>query len=220
MTYSIQGTYNFPQSNATINNDGTRILMMPFIQGDVESLPSGLDNYHGFVKEFALDRGQIGFLTIDDKYVEAGSAQRGYGNSDRTLHTEACANGMWKSWKTMDLSTWGGDSTWGQAQPVFLDDDLQVLIGNSIDNTCAVWDAEEQPTIDGDLGHVANRYPRSQSHMMPAGEIVKIGIRTPHECIKQPNSEARQFIRIVGSGVHGRAPHFTVNPKMPNNATQ
>lgn len=213
MTYTIAGAYDFPKSKSTPHQNGTRILMMPFIQGDPDSLPEGLDDYHGFVGEFCLDQGSIGFLTIDDSYVSAGGSQRGYGKSDRTLHTEACAHGRWTSWKTM-CAGWGGGSSWGSYAPVMLDDDLQVLIGNSIDRTCAVWDAEETPTIDGDLGHVAHKYPRAESHVMAAGEIVQMGIRTPHECIPQLKSSGRQFIRIVGSGVHGRAPHFTKNPKL------
>ena len=208
MSYSIAGNYTFPKPQ------GTRILMMPFIQGDPDSLPDGLQPYHDLVDRFALESGEVGFLTIDEKYVEAGTAQRGYGRSDRTLHTEACAHhGRWGAWKTADMASWGS-SGWGVDYTVFLDNNLQVLIGNSISNTCAVWDSEESPTKDGDLGHIAHLYPRDQAHKMQSGEIVKIGIRTPHECIPQTQSGVRQFARIVGKGVHGRADHFTINPKV------
>lgn len=211
MSYSITGNYTFPKPT------NTRILMMPFIQGDPDSLPNGLETYHDFVERFWLEAGEVGFLTIDEQFVKAGIAQRGYGNSERTLHTEACAHGQWGAWKTVDMASWGS-SGWGVDYTVFLDNDLQVLIGNSIESTCAVWDSEEAPTKDGDLGHIAHLYPREQAHMMKSGEIVQIGIRTPHECISQPESGVRQFARVVGKGVHGRADHFTVNPKVPHNS--
>ena len=57
-------------------------------------------------------------------------------------------------------------------------------------------------------------YDRGTGHAMKAGEVLEISIYNPHECIPQDESGHRQFIRIVGSGVHGRAPHFTRNPKI------
>lgn len=47
--------------------------------------------------------------------------------------------------------------------------------------------------------------------MMGAGELMEIGIFTPHEPIPQKQSGNRQFFRIVGKGVHGRDTYFTRN---------
>jgi hypothetical protein len=41
--------------------------------------------------------------------------------------------------------------------------------------------------------------------------IAEIGILTPHESLPVPADVRRQFLRIVGSGVHGRELYFTEN---------
>jgi hypothetical protein len=50
---------------------------------------------------------------------------------------------------------------------------------------------------------------------MKAGEVHEIGILTPHESLPVMADFNRQFLRIVGSGVHGREEYFTQNSLMP-----
>lgn len=201
------GQYEFPKPS------DTNVLMMPYVQGDPDSLPDGLEAYHDFVSGFAFKVGKRGYLTINESFVDAGDSQRGYGNGERTLHTEGCKYNRWTAWNAPVKLGWGDTTGWGRSG-VLLDSDLQVMVGNSITGTCAVWDAEEQPTTDGDLGRLADKYPRSEARILKAGEIVEFGIRTPHECIPQKESGIRQFVRIVGDGVHGRAPNWTVNGRL------
>jgi hypothetical protein len=86
-----------------------------------------------------------------------------------------------------------------------------------VDGSCAIWDAEHEDTsLDGDLGHVADAYPYTQSKLMKAGEVHQIGILTPHESLPLEKDTNRQFLRIVSAGVHGREPYFTINPLMSN----
>jgi hypothetical protein len=47
---------------------------------------------------------------------------------------------------------------------------------------------------------------------MKSGEIVKIGVFTPHESMVINEEVKRQFIRIVGDGVIGKESYFTFNP--------
>lgn len=176
---------------------GIRVLMLPYVQGDPSSLPPGLEPYHGFVREHALQRGELGFLTVDEGHVAAGSSQRGYGESN--VHTEGCAGLSW------------GSPSWRARSLVSLDADLRVLIANSIDDTCAVWD-RDSTTLAVD-GHVTGE-PDGGRHLLSAGEVADIGIFTPHECVHQERAATRQFVRIVGSGVRGREPYFTRNPKV------
>lgn len=200
MTASIIGNVEFPEFT------GVKCYMMPFIQGDPESLPDEFSQYSSVIERSFLSIGEVGYITIDESYVHAGKSQRGYGNSDRTLHTEACRS---KS----GLLTWGRP-TWGGTH-VFLDDDLEVLVANSVDDTCMVWDADVTDTSeDGDLGHVADLFPRTSGIMMKRGQVAKMGIYTPHECINQNHSGNRQFFRVVGSGLTGFDPKFTRNPKL------
>ena len=91
--------------------------------------------------------------------------------------------------------------------------DVMVLIANNISDTCRVWDTKEMShTDDGDLSEYIDRYPEHTGMMLKSGEVAKISIFTPHECISQKESGFRQFFRIVGKGVTGREEYFTVNP--------
>jgi hypothetical protein len=187
---------------------GMRCLMMPYIQGDPDSLPAAYDAYRDIVSSVVIRRGDVGFLTIDESIVVAGQPHRGqrarYG---RALHTEAgILHGTYG---------WGGDPTWGGKRAVTLDRDVSVLIASSVANTCAVWDAEHEDTSDdGDIGYAAADYPYRDAILLKRGEIAEIGILTPHESLPVQRGGQRQFLRIVSSGVHGREAYFTVNPLM------
>lgn len=195
------GDITFPKPN------GKRCLMMPFIQGDPSSVPSEFRNgYEDILSKLAVARGEIGFLTIDESFVEKGSPHRGSrAKSKRAIHTEGGRprNGF---------SSWGG-SNWGGSSNVRLNLDTQVLIANNLDDSCAIWDAShEDTTEDGDIGHVAESYPLSEAIKMKCGEVFRIGLFTPHESLPVKGGFFRQFLRIVGSGVHGREEYFTRNP--------
>lgn len=199
MVIVTHGTIDFPKFS------GVRCYMMPFIQGRAESLPEAYSAYADIVDRFTLpgQDGEPGLITIDETIVEAGTSQRGYGAGDRTIHTEACLSSAGPSW----------GPTWGPSPFVRLAHDTRVLIANSIPGTCMVWNKDvEDTTPDGDLSMRAGEFPREEGRMMDAGEVLEIGIFTPHEPIAQPATGPRQFFRIVGRGVQGREDYFTRNP--------
>lgn len=188
---------------------GLRCLMMPYIQGEPGSVPREYDAYGDILRDVFLSRGDIGYLTIDESMVAAGRPHRGErAKHGRAIHTEAGK-------RPFGLYGWGG-SGWGDSANVLLDRDVEILLANSIDGSCAVWDATHEDTSwDGDIGHAAGMYPYETATLMRAGEVRKIGILTPHESLPVYRDIRRQFLRIVGSGVHGREEYFTVNPIMP-----
>lgn len=227
---------------------GVRCLMMPYIQGDPDSVPSAYQSYREIIRDVVIKRGDVGFLTIDESLAKAGSPHRGkrakYG---RALHTEGGIirdelNGLdivaWGgsggsggsggggggkdgSGKGGDKGSGGGDDggrypvkiNWGGRNLVQLDPDVEVLLANNIDGTCALWDADHFDTSDdGDIGYAAELYPYESATMMKAGDVHRIGVFTPHESLPVVTDVARQFLRIVSSGVHGREPYFTENP--------
>ncbi len=182
---------------------GLRCLMMPYVQGDSASVPDEYASYNDIIETVFVERGDIGFLTIDESFAVQGKPHRGararYG---RALHTEAD--------KREKLLFWGG---WGRSPLVTLRPDVRILLANNIDDSCALWDAEHIDTsLDGDIGHVAEDYPYDDATLMKAGEVCNIGIFTPHESLPIQASRNRQFLRIVSSGVFGREPYFTRNP--------
>jgi hypothetical protein len=187
-----------------------RCLMMPYIQGDSSSLPDEYSAYSEIVDKLFIKEGDIGYLTIDESFVLQGTPHRGSrAKTERAIHTEVGRRpGKIYAWG------WGG-GRWGRSHRVILDRDVQILLANNIDCSCALWDAEHENTSsDGDLGSVSNMYPYENAIFMKNGEVYHIGILTPHESIPLPVSTARQFLRIISSGVHGREPYFTKNRLM------
>ncbi len=200
------GTLTFPDYT------GLRCLMMPYIQGDPTSVPEEYRSYFDILISFYFEKDQIGFLTIDESIAFKDTPHRGdrakYG---RALHTEA---GLCKKTNTYK---WGGP-TWGGSPTVRLDSNTQILLANSIDNSCAIWDAEHTETSeDGDIGYESEMYPYSKATFLQANSIHQIGIFTPHESVPVTDTTHRQFIRILSSGVHGRESYFTKNPLMNEN---
>ena len=200
----IVNTIEFPQPV------GVKCTMMPFIQGDSSSLPDEYKSYSKIVDENYLEKGEIGYLTIDESFVDSGKTQRGYNSKgiNRNVHIEV---GRYENKNRWGGS--GGGSSWGGKNHTLLDDDTMVLIVNNISDTCRVWDTKEMSyTDDGDLSEYIDKYPENTGRLLKSGEVAKISIFTPHECISQKESKFRQFFRIVGKGVTGREEYFTVNP--------
>lgn len=187
---------------------GIRCLMMPYIQGDIDSLPTEYQPYYGVLSEVFINSGDIGYLTIDESPATKGVPHRGarakYG---RALHTEAG--------KREGIAGWGGGGGWGNSYNVTLDPDVQILVANNVDDSCAVWDASHADTsFDGDIGDKAAVYPYDNAILLKAGEVYQLGIFTPHESLPVKENVARQFLRIISSGIYGREEYFTVNPKL------
>lgn len=184
---------------------GLKCNMLPFVQGDSSSLPQIYNPYSKVINENFLEKGEIGFLTIDESFVEGGKSQRGYSSSGgRNVHIEVGRN--------KDCNRWGGNP-WGGRFGTLLENSTKVLIANSVSETCRVWDnIEMRFTKNGDLADYVDEYPENTGRMLKSGEVAKISIFTPHECINQKQSGDRQFFRVVGKGVKGREDYFTVNP--------
>ncbi|MEM9648862.1 MAG: hypothetical protein AAF969_10290 [Bacteroidota bacterium] len=192
---------------------GVKCNMMPFIQGDSNSLPDWAKSYSAIVDEIYLEKGEVGFLTIDESFVNAGKSQRGYNAKgiNRNVHIEVGRIENFNRWG-------GGGSSWGGKANTLLDDETKVLIANSISDTCRFWNTIEKAfTKDGDLSDYIERYPEETGILLKAGQLAKISIFTPHECMPQKQDGKRQFFRIVGKGVKGREPYFTTNPLIKHN---
>lgn len=189
---------------------GIRCLMMPYVQGEPDSIPDVYAPYRPIVASVVAQRGEVGYLTIDESVALRGTPHRGArAVTNRALHTEAG--------RLPDaIYCWGsGGGSWGGKRNVTLDRDVQVLLANNVDGSCALWDAEHEHTsADGDIGYEASRYPYTDAVLMRAGDLYRIGIFTPHESLPVTRTMQRQFLRIVSSGVHGREPYFTNNPLM------
>ena len=183
--------------------------MMPYIQGDHRSVPEEYRAYETIIRDVFIDKGDIGYLTIDESVAVAGKPHRGKrARHDRALHTEVG--------RKPGVAYYACGGGWSSNHLVTLEGDVEILLANNLDNSCAVWDAKHEDTsLDGDIGYAANQYPYKDAVMMKAGDVHRIGILTPHESLPVKETVKRQFLRLVSSGVRGREPYFTANPLMP-----
>ena len=191
-------TIQFPEFS------GVRCLMMPFIQGDPESVPEEFrTGYEQILADNFIEEGEIGFLTIDESRATKGVPHRGdRARFGRALHTEA---GRLPN----KIYAWGGG---GCRHNVELERDVQILLANNVNNSCAIWDTvHEDTSADGDIGDKAAMYPMENGLLMQAGDVYQIGILTPHESLPVETDVDRQFLRIMSKGIHGREPYFTKN---------
>ena len=216
---------------------GLKCNMMPFIQGDSKSIPDEYKAYASIINSIYLEKGLIGYLTIDESFVEGGKSQRGFNSKgiDRNVHVEVGSikkmGGSWGSsggsWGGSGGGSWGssggswggsGGGSWGSSgkkSKTFLHRDTQVLIANSLSNTCRYWNnIETRYTDDGDLSDYIEDYPENSGILMKSGEVARLNIFSPHEAIMQPKPANRQFFRIIGDGVIGAEDYFTKNPLM------
>jgi hypothetical protein len=189
---------------------GIRCLMMPYIQGEPDSIPETYLPYREIIGSVFLEKGSLGFLTIDESPVLAGQPHRGkrarYG---RSLHTEVGRD-------PNTIYCWGGGGWHNPPHRVTLEREVEILLANNLDDSCAVWNVEHEDTsLDGDIGDVAHLYPYDAATFLKSGEVHKIGILTPHESVPVQGNFDRQFLRIVGAGVHGREDYFTKNELVP-----
>src|SRR5688572_26455208 len=100
----IINTIHFPEFT------GIKCNMMPFIQGDSSSLPKIYQPYAEIINHNYLEKGEIGLLTIDESFVNAGKSQRGYNSKglNRNVHIEVGRHDKINCWGGDTGSSWGG----------------------------------------------------------------------------------------------------------------
>ncbi|RHY40644.1 hypothetical protein DYB26_009973 [Aphanomyces astaci] len=188
------------------------VNMMPFVMGDITSLPTSCQRYHDIIvvclaKNSSGEHGKVGYLTIHEGMVEAGTSQRRGG-----LHIEAGGGGG-QSIKTEDFF-------WGQGR--FEQNVLHggIYMASTVDQSCAIYDVviQDPASVVGELGNVEHlRSSLAKKDIPPllllATELVWMTDRTPHESLPLPVTTFRQYFRLVTSGVsHWYADHSTPNP--------
>ena len=196
------------------------INMMPFVMErsfKKTKLPRNLRFYWlSVIKHCIVDSevGKIGYLTIDERYVDEGLSHRRPG-----IHTESTGVTMLKGGRgivdPMYLS-WGRGRFLGGV-------DLEggIYMASNVENSCRVWNCQiQRPEVDsldivgkhGDVEHL-REWLSEKSEVMVANRIYWITDRTPHESLPLAKGTYRQFFRLVTSllGVWFQD-HSTKNP--------
>jgi hypothetical protein len=178
------------------------INMMPFVMGDPTSIPADLHGYLPMIDACPIgdEKGKIGYLTIDERFVAEGPQRRG------GVHTEGFGTASWGAWGSgSERASWGGwgGGSWGAGGGLF--------IANSVDDSCVLYDAHVMDTPFG--GAVRDdQIEDAATLVMPANNLFWLHDRTPHASLPVRNRN-RQFFRLVTSEVSlWFALHSTANP--------
>jgi hypothetical protein len=165
----------FPKSK------GININMMPFIMGDMATIPEEYRHYAQMIEACNIPKseiGKVGYLTITESDVTKGESQRRGG-----VHVEKHPNRNWG----------GGGGAWGGYKG-------GLYMSSNVSNSCRVWDHYvEDPGNMGDCEHLRNDL--GEGELLQEGELVWMTDGTPHESMSIEEGTHRQFFRLVTSEV-------------------
>jgi hypothetical protein len=195
---------SFPESQDILVN------MMPFVMGEPDSLPLELCHYQPLIDACQIEEeelGKVGYLTVTETEVEAGTSQRRGG-----AHTERHPSASWGGggW---GKGRWGGGG-WGKG--IYAGRRYGgIYLASNMENTTAIWDARiEEPGEGGDVEHIIEDL--GEPSVLGANELLWMTDATPHASLPVPRSGKRQFFRVVTSAVDlWFADHSTANPNVP-----
>lgn len=173
---------------------GTRIMMMPVVLGDINSIPDFLADWNKAIAnlfEMANCKEGIGYLTIDEKLVKPATTHRREGK-----HVDGVFQGSYGGW--------GGGGGWGS-------------VGNGMLTVashpgCRAWEGEfiGRPGYEGECDHLADQC--DEGTLFGANEVYWLDGLCVHESVPMVKPTARQFVRL---SMPSDAPWFegyTVNP--------
>lgn len=185
---------------------GININMMPFIMGQPDSVPV---QYHGYLPMIegcwlsSFETGKVGYLTIQEGKVAAGTTQRRPG-----LHTDSHLDGTvtWKQGEGL-YPAFGRPMIWRWGGRVG-----GLYMASTVDKSTRVWNAYiKAPGVFGDCEHL--RPFLGEGRLLQKNTMVWMTDGTPHEALPVEEDTERQFFRLVTSNVDvWYAAHSTPNP--------
>jgi hypothetical protein len=194
-----------------------RVLMLPVMLQDIESLPNDLRCYKQTYQELVdlspVKEG-VAYLTIDERYVEKGQTLR-----VRGLHVDGIgAEGK------MNLSIWAThglrcylSSMWDEGAKKWYYGAAGIggMITVSNPEGCRAWHKEFTGRIewDGSCEKLREHFPDSESTVFKAGMAYWCNSSCVHESIPMAGDAQRVFVRL---SMPSKAPWYsgyTTNPK-------
>lgn len=195
---------------------GIRIMMMPIVIGDPESIPSSLRIWRdalatlsGFAEQH---KGRVGYLTLDEKHVGPGSTHRRAG-----LHVDGVcriSGGGWAGepppgggWAGQSMAGgWGGGGGWSSKATGMLTTASHV--------GCRAWNQrfEGETGPDGECEHLANQLREDAAEFFLPEAVYWVDAYCVHESIPQVKQVARQFVRLSLPSTAAWFEGYTENP--------
>ena len=176
---------------------GVRVMMMPIIIGDSDSIPlslSELDETLETLFQMTDHQGKTGYITIDAKRVKAGETHRRAG-----LHVDGVFHG--------ECGSWGGGGGWGS-------------VGNGMITVssvpgCRAW----AKTFDGEIGmdgecdSLASQATNEDAVLFEANRAYWVDGLCVHESVPVKEETDRTFIRLSLPSKAAWFEGYTVNPR-------
>ncbi len=186
----------------------TRIMMMPIMLGDTNSIPSFLDGWKPALEsmfEMQDHNEKVGYLTIDEKIVAAGSTHRRAGKHVDGIYKNAA--GGWG----------GGGGGWGGGIEPTPGLDMQKSTGMltvSSTSGCKAWKQifNGWPDDEGSCDHLSSQCKEKESEIFSANTVYWVDALCVHESMEMERDTKRQFVRL---SLPSTAPWFegyTENP--------
>lgn len=220
-------------ARAADDDDGTlwaptdaavRVNMLPFVMGDVDSLPPACREYHPLVAQClkclpATAAQQVGYLTVDEGWVEAGKSQRRRGAHTDGFAVEACVGrgsgaSVGRLLEKPIFHPWGRGSLISAGRV-----EGGIFMASDVGGTTAVWDCVLPPEVigaGGDVEHLRGLL-QGAGHAtrltLGCGELLWMTDRAPHESLPLRQRAYRRFFRLVAGPIDvWYARHSTPNP--------
>lgn len=173
---------------------GVRVMMMPLILGDLDSVPDSLAAWRPTLETlFALGghAGEVGYITIDEKTILPGETHRRAGKH---------VDGIYRN----GLGGWGGG--WGST--------ATGMITVASHPACLAWSGEFQgwPGDEGSCEHLSDQCNQLESTLFEGGRAYWVHGLCVHESLPFETPVDRQFVRL---SLPSTAPWFegyTENP--------
>jgi hypothetical protein len=212
IAFSLCGLVDFPPPK------DIRINMMPFIMGDLCSLPTHVQRYFPMIMSCPTQDCELGavcYLTIDEGRVEPGMAQRRPGLHIEAPSTTASNTGGAAKFTAAHEHDWGRGTAYSP-------DELHggIFMASTVANSTAVYNALVVNRSEADAhGGIEQLRPFvGGPHVIAANEMVWLTDCTPHEALPLQSTDTtyRQYFRLVTSqmSIWFKA-HSTANPLVP-----
>jgi hypothetical protein len=177
---------------------GVRVMMLPIMIGDLQSVPNDLVNWSSTLSEMfgmCKHHGEVGYLTIDEKTVAPASTHRRSGR-----HVDGVYQGRCGGWG-------GGGGGWGSVG--------NGMLTVSSHAGCRAWNQSFDgfPGWEGECDHLAVQCRDDSETIFAPGTVYWLDGLCVHESLPMTVETKRQFVRL---SLPSNAPWFdgyTANPK-------
>ena len=192
--FKLVGKIDFPDYR------GIRILQMPFILGDIESIPDFLSHWVETFKslfEISHIKSGIAYITIDEKLVKKGQTHRRKG-----LHVDGIYKGN-------AGCTFGGDG----GGPFGTVGDGMYLVSSEIG--CRAWNQSFNgwPGYEGECDHLMDECKKENETIFQKNEVYWVDGLCVHESLPMKKDTFRQMVRLTMPNDNPWFEGFTLNPK-------